>query len=176
MRPRAADEDVIALQTGRRPRHPWRVIRSCAFGYPAVIASPSRLDDGTPFPTWAWLTCPHLTEAVSRSESRGDVARWGQRAHEDERLAAGLRELDRQVRAARARESGGEDACADVGVAGQADALGVKCLHAHVAYALAGLDDPIGRAVAAEVGHECEDARCAGVVRQGDEDEGDRRT
>lgn len=155
--------ELIAAQTGRMPREPWRAVSRCSFGHPMVISSPSRLADGSPFPTWTWLTCPYLVHAVSALESRGDAARWRSAAADDEELARDLRELDRAVRAARAEEGGGIDDCAGVGLAGQEDPLGVKCLHAHVSYALAGLDDPIGAAVLAEVGRECADDRCAAL-------------
>lgn len=155
---------------GRCPRDPWRVAVRCLFGYPTVIASPVRLADGTPFPTWAWLTCPRITEAVSRCESAGGVAEWASRATADSDLAAALRELDAAVRVVREREGGGEQASGDVGLAGQRNPLGVKCLHAHVAYALAGLDDPIGCAVLEQVGRDCDDERCAKLLRQAGED------
>lgn len=159
----------MEAQLGRSPRDPWRVLARCSFGYPTVIASPAVLHDGSRFPTWAWLTCPHLRQEVSRRESAGEIAQWASRAAAEPELAAGLRTLDAQVRSARDCESDGRDVLADVGLAGQRDPLGVKCLHAHVAYALAGLDDPIGRGVLLEIAEECEDERCAllsGVAKE----------
>lgn len=152
--------ELVQAQTGRPPRQPWRVAATCSFGYPMVILSPSTLADGTRFPTWAWLTCPHLAGAVSRLESEGAAAQWAWAAAHDVGLADALVELDAEVRDARSREGAGVDACEDVGIAGQRRPLGVKCLHAHVAYALAGLSDPIGRAVIETVGRECGDSRC----------------
>ena len=49
------------------------------YGFPTVIASPSRLDDGTPFPTTYWLTCPYLADAASAAESAGRLAEWDAR-------------------------------------------------------------------------------------------------
>lgn len=152
---------VVAAQLGREPRPPWRVQARCRFGYPTVIVSPSRLDDGTPFPTWAWLTCPFVAARVAAVESAGGTGKWAELARSDAGLAAALRRADDATRAARTAESGGEDACGDVGLAGQRDPLGVKCLHAHVALSLAGIADPIGEAVLAEVGAECDDERCS---------------
>lgn len=128
-----------------------------------MIASPSRLDDGTPFPNWLWLTCPHLVETVSAIESSGGAAKWAASAAADYAIADGLRRADALVREARARESAGEDACASVGIAGQRDPLGVKCLHAHVALALGGIEDPVGLGVLAEIERECTDDRCASL-------------
>ena len=159
--PKQSQADLVAEQIGRAPRTPWRVAASCSFGRPTVIVSPSMLDDGTPFPTYAWLTCPHLVERVSAAESAGATARFAQRAHSEESLAVRLHALDARGRQLRAGESGGEDACATVGIGGQRDPLGVKCLHLHVALALLGEDDPIGIEVLASVARECEDDRCA---------------
>jgi hypothetical protein len=125
-----------------------------------VIVSPSRLDDGAPFPTYVWLTCPHLVERLGIAESGGATARFARRAADEPPLAAELRALDARVRELRAAESGGEDACPDVGIGGQRDPLGVKCLHLHVALALLGEQDPIGRELLDEMPRECSDDRC----------------
>lgn len=161
-----ADEAVIvAAQIGREPRGPWRVATRCRYGYPTVIVSPSQLSDGTLFPTYAWLTCPWIAEAMSSAESAGDTALWAQRAATDERVSAALVQADAQLRSARAAESGGEDACSAVGLAGQRDPLGVKCLHAHAALALVGVVDPIGQAELGRIDRDCPDDRCAAFAR-----------
>jgi hypothetical protein len=161
----AADEaTLVARQLDRAPRQPWRVASRCRFGRPTAIVSPSLLSDGTPFPTYAWLTCPHLADEVAALESGGDVAAWAARAASDASLAAALRAVDARVRELRAAESGGVDACSSVGVAGQRDPLGVKCLHAHVALVLVGAGDPIGEALLADVRAECDDDRCAALL------------
>lgn len=64
----------------------------------------------------------------------------------------------------RAEEAGGVDPCFTVGLAGQRDPLGVKCLHAHVALALVGVDDPVGAELLGKTGSACADARCARLV------------
>jgi len=166
------ERGLVAAQMGREPREPWRVAARCRYGYPSVIASPSRLADGTPFPTFAWLTCPWLVAAVSVEESAGEIDAWSQRAAGDEALAEALRKADAILRERRAAEGGGEDDCAGTGLAGQKDPLGVKCLHAHVALALAGIRDPIGEAVLGKIGTACEDERCSALTRP---PEGERR-
>ncbi len=155
-----AQATVVRSQLGREPRDPWRVSSRCRWGFPTTIASPSLLADGTPFPNLVWLTCPYLVERISALESKGLAAEYARCAAEDEMFADALREADARLRAARAQESGGVDACADVGLAGQRDPLGVKCLHAHVALALVHLADPIGREVLDQVGYQCSDRRC----------------
>jgi len=157
----------VSAQLGRVPRGPWRVAVRCAWDRPAVIVSPSTLVDGTPFPNLAWLTCPWLTELVGAEESTGGAAAYARRAAEDPAFAAALVAADTDVRTRRAAESGGTDACATVGIAGQRDPLGVKCLHAHVALALLGVADPVGEDVLGRVQRWCDDDRCAGLGLEG---------
>ena len=160
-RPTEPDALLVAAQLGRVPRAPWRVGARCAWGFPTVAVSPSRLADGTPFPNYAWLTCPYLVEIASAGESEGQTARWAERARSDAALAEQLAETDRAVRERRRAESDGDDACAAVGIAGQRDPLGVKCLHAHLALALVGIADPIGDELLEAVDAACPDCRCA---------------
>jgi hypothetical protein len=101
---------------------------------------------------------------MSAEESAGATARWAQWAAEDELVSAGLIAADRQLRLARAAETGGEDHCAWVGLAGQRDPLGVKCLHAHAALALIGIQDPVGSAELGKIDRDCPDGRCAKLV------------
>lgn len=155
---------LVPLQIGRQPREPWRVAARCVWDRPSVIASPSTLEDGSRFPTLFWLTCPWLIERVGALESDGAAARWATRAAQDPELADELRATEATLTALRSEESSGEDACADVGIAGQRDPLAVKCLHAHVALALAGVDDPIGKQTLSNVGLSCPDDACAHLV------------
>jgi len=156
----SAESIIVAAQVGRAPREPWRVASHCTFGYPNAIASPSVLADGALFPNLVWLTCPWLTERVGELESAGEIARWASRAAQEDELARRLIATDAALRELRAAESGGEDPCAGVGIAGQRDPLGVKCLHAHVALSLAGIEDPIGLSVLGKIGTACPDERC----------------
>ncbi len=166
------DASLVAHQLGRAPRGRWRVAWRCEYGHPGVIVTAPLLEDGTPFPTLCYLTCPHLVERVAALESVGEVERWRRRLATDPVLAARLRAADVAYRAARTAEAGGEDPTPDVGIAGQRDPLAVKCLHAHVASALAGIDDPIGVAVLRDVGYSCDDGRCGSLD---DDEERDAR-
>lgn len=145
------------------------MVSRCAHGFPRVIAVAPDLGGGTPFPTTFWLTCPFLTDAVHSLESRGVHRALADRALGDVEFAAGIAAADAAYRAARAAEGGGADPCGDVGIAGQADALAVKCLHARLAALLAGIDDPVGEQVSLALeqeagGLDCPDSRCAAVV------------
>lgn len=155
------DEAIVALQTGRPPRSPWRVGSRCCHGYPQVIVSPTVLDDGTRFPTWAWLTCPHLVDGAARAESAGEIAAWNTRLSSDPVLMADFVLLEEALLRARREESMDGDACPEAGIAGQRVSGNVKCLHAHTALYLVGFVDPVGRSVVAEMGEACVDNRCA---------------
>jgi len=155
------DAGALARQLGREPRGTWRVAVRCSFGWPVVIATAPLLEDGAPFPTLYYLTCPHLADAISALESAGAVEAWADRLAADPEAAARLRAADESYRAARAAEGGGVDPMPRVGIAGQRDPLGTKCLHAHAAARLAGIDDPVGEGALAGLEPECADERCA---------------
>ena len=110
--------------------------------------------------------------AVSRLESDGGVRRWTVRAAADRALRRSLTEAaaaSRRRRRLLAERSGAPmndgGASLATGVAGVRDPAAVKCLHAHVAHALAHPSYLFGRAVLAEVPDPwCADRRCAGLV------------
>ncbi len=112
-----------------------------------MIANGAFLVDGTPMPTRYWLVDPVLHDAVSRLESAGGV-RQAERDVDPERLAeaharyAAERDGTIPVDHPGPRPSGG------VGGTRQ----GVKCLHAHLAWWLAGGDDPVGAWTAGRLG------------------------
>lgn len=155
------DADTVRTQLGRPPREPWRVAARCSFGFPSVIATPSLLASGEPFPTTFYLTCPHLSAQVAALESAGEVECWAERLASDPALAECMHAADAAYREARAAESAGDDACSAVGIAGQRDPLATKCLHAHVAAALSGIDDPVGVGVLMTAERECRNSRCS---------------
>lgn len=153
------DSRTLSRQLGRPPRGRWRVVRRCSYGAPVVIATAPALGE-TPFPTLYYLTCPHLVVEVAAVESAGGCERWRESLAADSALVARLQNADVTYREARAVEGGGQDAAAGVGIAGERDVLGVKCLHAHVAAHLAGIDDPIGESLIRDLKRECSDDRC----------------
>ena len=105
-----------------------------------VIRNAPLLDDGTPMPTLYWLVGRSVRLAVDRLEAAGGVRRA--------EAAVGVAEL-REAHSAYARErdrllpAGWEGPVPSGGVGGTR--VGVKCLHAHYAWFLAGGDDPVGR-------------------------------
>ena len=165
-----SDARTVEVQLGRPPRGRWGVLTRCAAGAPTLIAVEPRLEDGTPFPTYFWLTCPLAASLLHELETAGIQARWSELALVDEGLAEKFRRAAAEYRRVRAESvADGVDPCAG-GIAGERDPLRVKCLHARVAAAMGGIDDPVGRALLPEI--EGAMARCdrACCVTPGDED------
>ena len=152
---------VVEYQLGRVPRTPWRVVVGCKYGQPQVIASPSKLDDGELFPQWVWLTCPFLCKVIARVESEGGCEEATAFLERRPRCAEQLLASDILMREMRAKEDkDGKDHCEDVGLAGSKDPLKVKCLHAHVAYHLAGLNNPVGKEFLTAHSRTCASRNC----------------
>ena len=109
-------------------------------GDPVVIENAPFMDDGRPMPTTFWLVDPGIREAVARIESNGGV-----RKAEAEIAAADIEMAHRLYRSLRDKRVGPRTngPVPSGGVGGTR--RGVKCLHAHVAWTLAGGDDPVGR-------------------------------
>jgi len=150
------DRALVERQLGRRPRAFRRVARRCPFGTPAVTEQEPYDDAGEPFPTTYYLTCPHLVAAVARLEAAGGVERWGSTVEEDAGLAADLERTTEEQRSARrelARGRTGRDGGASLGlgIGGSRNPRRLKCLHAHVAYALARPGYALGERVLAEL-------------------------
>lgn len=141
------DHAVVAELLGRPPRGPFEVVRRDAAGSPVVVLNHPFLADGTPMPTRWWLVGRAARAAVSRLEAAGGV-RDAERAVDPVELAA-----------AHARYAAERDSAVPAGHAGPrpeggvgGTRRGVKCLHAHLAWHLAGGDDPVGRWVADRMG------------------------
>ena len=136
------DRAVVARQLGRSPRAFRRVAVRCPFGRPAVTEQDAYDVDGRPFPTTYYLTCRHLVAAVSRLEADGGVERWSERVATHAGLRASLDRATDEQRAIRralaAGRTGSDDgASLELGIGGSRNPPQLKCLHAHVAFALA---------------------------------------
>jgi len=121
-------------------------------GSPVVIRNVPLLDDGTPMPTRYWLVDRELVEAVSRIESAGGVRQAEAQIDPEELARAHERYANERDATIPAGHSGPRPSG---GVGGTR--RGVKCLHAHLAWYLAGGDDPVGRWTADRLGLERED-------------------
>ena len=141
-------DDRVAVRAllGREPAAEFEVVVRAADGTPVVIRNAPFTEDGTPMPTRYWLVDPDLVTRVSRIESAGGV-RAAETAVDAEELA---RAHDRYARERESVIPGQHTGPRPHGgVAGTQ--RGVKCLHAHYAWHLAGGDDPVGRWVAAQL-------------------------
>jgi hypothetical protein len=139
----------VAELLGRPPRGDFEVVVRDPSGDPVVIRDAPLLHDGTPMPTLYWLVGHRERLAVDRLEADGGV-RAASSAVDGPELAA-----------AHARYAAERDTTMPAGWPGPAPAggvggtrRGVKCLHAHYAWYLAGGDDPVGRWVHHRLGHE----------------------
>jgi hypothetical protein len=141
------DRQVVEIQIGRTLRSNADVVVRCHLGVPVVIRVPPLLDDGTPFPTLYWLSCPLAVKRIGRIESAGGVASMDRKAMRDPRFGAALETAHVEYAAERtALLAPGTDPAPSGGVAGAR--VGVKCLHAHYAHHATGRANPVGAATA----------------------------
>ena len=144
---RAADDrEVVAGLLGRSPKGLFDVVVRDDAGVPVVIRNHPLLEDGRPMPTRFWLVGDDLRSRIGTLESTGGV-----RAAEADCDPVELAD-------AHARYATERDAAIPAGHAGHRPSggvggtrRGVKCLHAHYAWFLAGGDDPVGRWVHARL-------------------------
>ena len=130
----AQDLRAVALQLGREPRGLREVAHRCTCGLPDVVATDPRLPDGTPFPTYYYLTCPRRASAVSTLEAAGVMRSMQDRLRADAELASAYRRAhDDYLRRRTAVQEIPE--VEGVSAGGMPDR--VKCLHVLVAHALA---------------------------------------
>ena len=138
---------VVAAQLNRPPRGVHRVAHRCACGLPDVVETSPRLEDGTPFPTTYYLTCPRAASAVGRLEASGRMREMTARLADDPDLAAAYSAAHEAYLARRdavAAEVGVEPLPTRVSAGGMPTR--VKCLHVLVAHELADPGtNPLGR-------------------------------
>lgn len=143
----SGDGAAVTRLLRRAPRGPFTVVVRDPGGDPVVIRNAPLLDDGTPMPTRYWLVAPDLVRRVAALEAAGGV-REAERAVDPDELAAAHRRYAAERDAALPPQHRGPRPHGGVG----GTARGVKCLHAHLAWFLAGGDDPVGAWVADRLG------------------------
>ncbi len=130
-------------------------------GDPVVLRNSPLLSDGTPMPTLYWLCGASETVQVGRLEATGAVNRV-----EAELGAA-------EIAVSHARYAAERDALIPAnhtgpkpfgGVGGTR--VGVKCLHAHFGFWLAGGQDPVGQWVADKIGAQRSDYQITQQINQ----------
>jgi len=146
-----------------------------------------------PWPNYYWLCCPALAARVGRLEHLGLVQEWQNEVARDSAapFAVALAAAHREYAAVRwaaltdedrtfceAQHEGYVAALRDAGVGGQKFGTQVKCLHVHLAHALAGANNPVGRrtleallrgddkAVSGSAGEITDEGAAGGVTRE----------
>ena len=149
--PAPTQEEVAAVARllGRAPRGDFAVVVRGDDGEPVVIKNAPLLHDGTPMPTRFWLVGDDVREAIGRMEAAGGV-KAAERELDPDAIAAAHDRYARERDADIPADHGGPRPFGGVG----GTRRGVKCLHAHYAWYLAGGDDPVGRWVAARLAEE----------------------
>ncbi|MCD0483891.1 DUF501 domain-containing protein [Streptacidiphilus sp. ASG 303] len=127
-----ADVAAVAAQLGRVPRGLRAVAHRCPCGLPDVVETAPRLEDGTPFPTLYYLTCPRAASLIGTLEADGVMKEMTARLGEDEGLAAGYRAAHEDYLA---RRDAVEVLEGFPSAGGMPDR--VKCLHVLVGHSLA---------------------------------------
>jgi hypothetical protein len=127
-----ADLAAVAAQLNRPPRASRQVAHRCGCGLPDVVETSPRLEDGTPFPTLFYLTCPRVRSAIGRLEASGLMREMTARLDTDADLAA-------RYQAAHDDYLSRRDAIESLGTTVTAGGMPtrVKCLHVLVAHSLA---------------------------------------
>jgi hypothetical protein len=157
------DVAVVAAQLGRPPRSIHAVAHRCPCGNPDVVATEPRLDDGTPFPTTFYLTCPRASSMIGTLEASGLMKEMTERLGTDEELAASYRAAHETYLAARSA-IGEVPEIEGVSAGGMPDR--VKCLHVLAAQSLAqgrGVN-PLGDEVVDALGEWWSAGPCVGAV------------
>jgi uncharacterized protein len=133
------DEQAIRAQLGRPPRAIHEVGHRCPCGNPDVVTTEPRLEDGTPFPTTFYLTCPRAASLIGTLEASGLMREMTERLVTDEELAAGYQRAHDAYLAARAdiASATGQRVPEIAGVSAGGMPHRVKCLHVLAAQALA---------------------------------------
>ena len=153
------DAAVAAAQLGRPTRGSISVARRCVYGLPVVIKTSPRLDDGSPFPTLYYLTCPVAVREIGRLEAAGEMRRYQDLLAHDDEMHAEYERAHKRYKAQR-------DAIEDIGEVQTAGGMPgrVKCLHALYAHDRADAN-PIGASVSEQI----EPLPCPGRCVVGDQ-------
>jgi len=131
--PTEAELDVVSAQLGRPARGVLGIAARCVCGNPTVVATSPRLPDGSPFPTFYYLTHRAATAAMSELEATHVMVELQDLLLDDE-LSAEYARAHAAYLADRAT-FGEVDEIAGISAGGMP--VRVKCLHALAGHALA---------------------------------------
>lgn len=135
----SSDLDAVAAQLGREPRSIHEIGHRCPCGNPDVVTTEPRLENGTPFPTTYYLTCPRAASRIGTLEASGLMKEMQERLTSDPGLGeqyAAAHEAYLAARTAIATGTGRHVPEIDgISAGGMPDR--VKCLHVLAAQSLA---------------------------------------
>lgn len=163
-----AELAVLRAQLGRPARNVLGIAARCVCGNPTVVATAPRLDDGTPFPTFYYLTHPAATAAMSTLEAEHVMPELAAMLDEDD----DVREAYARAHDSYLRDRGAYGQVPEIeGISAGGMPTRVKCLHALAGHALAAGPgvNPIGDAALARSSWSPERCVCAepGAARAG---------
>ncbi len=144
------EKKTVEAQLDRSVRSDINVTTKCHFNLPVVIKVPPNLDDGTPFPTSYWLTCPMYNKKVGSLESHGMIKELDKQLKENKKLYELWNERQDSYKEERDSENKGDQIVPSGGVGGAKESI--KCLHAHLADELATEKNAVGKIVLESVG------------------------
>jgi hypothetical protein len=128
------DQAAVAAQINREPRGVIGVGHRCGCGAPDVVKTAPRLDDGTPFPTLYYLTCPRAAAYIGTLEANGVMKQLEDELKVDPKLAEHYQNAH-QLYLAQREEIEKVEEIAGITAGGMPNR--VKCLHVLVAHSLA---------------------------------------
>jgi hypothetical protein len=128
------DIRTVSAQLGRPARDVVGIAARCICGAPTVVSTAPRLKDGTPFPTFYYLTHPAATAAISALEATQVMNEYNDQL-------AGDDELQQRYRAAHEAYLADRESIGVVdeihGISAGGMPVRVKCLHALAGHSLA---------------------------------------
>jgi len=130
----AADIRVVSAQLGREARGVVGISARCTCGNPTVVSTAPRLPQGTPFPTFYYLTHPAATAEMSRLEAGQMMVELNELLASDEDVRAQYARAHEAFLADRAQYGDAEE-IRNISAGGMPTR--VKCLHALAGHSLA---------------------------------------
>ena len=128
------DIRIVSAQLGRPARDVVGIPARCVCGAPTVVATAPRLSDGTPFPTFYYLSHPVATAAMSFLEAAQLMVECTELLAADPDVAASYERAHRDYLADRESIAVVPELA---GISAGGMPTRVKCLHALAAHALA---------------------------------------
>jgi hypothetical protein len=146
------EKQTVEIQLNRKVRSNINVVAKCHFDLPVVVDVPKNLDDGTPFPTMYWLTCPMYVKKVSTLESNGMVKDLDKQLVDNKKLNKLWRKRQKSYENERNKKYKNlSNTISPIGGVG-GTTKSIKCLHSHLADELVSGENVIGKVVLESVG------------------------